>query len=120
MLKDIRKAIFEKMNNFKSNLVCSFCNKIYKDPIELSCGDLICHGHLTERDALRQNNKIKFQECKLEFDVKGIEFKLNKFAQNLLSDNVHLNNEEISLKQKIEESIQLFYQMYDEFISSKT
>ena len=47
--------INSRMVKLKSNLKCSFCSKIVKDPIELPCEDLICHEHLTQRDVVNQN-----------------------------------------------------------------
>ena len=106
------------MNKLKKSLTCSFCFKIYKEPIELPCEDNICKEHLKENDVVK-TNKIKCPTCKLEFQVKGNEFKSNKLIQKLIKNQVFLNEEEITLKKNIEESIKVFYEMYDEFISSK-
>ena len=102
------------MNKLKLNLTCSYCSKIFKEPIELPCEDLICKEHLNAREAV-QKNQIKCSTCSQEFQVKGNDFKSNKFVQKQLNDQVFLNGKEISLKQKIEESCRVFYQMYDTF-----
>ena len=107
------------MNKLKSGYICLYCSKILKNPIELPCEDLICKEHLTENGVLK-NDKIKCHECKQEFKVKGVEFKSNKFAQKKINEQIYLSDQEISLKQKIEDSIKLFYSMYEEFTSSKT
>ena len=107
------------MNKLKSGYVCSYCSKIYKEPIELPCEDLICKEHLNENDVVKQN-KMKCLECQQQFEVKGVDFKSNKFAQRKINDRIYLSDVEISLKEKIEESIKVFYKMYDEFTSSKT
>ena len=107
------------MQKLKSNLTCSYCSKIYKDPVELPCGDLICKEHLNEKEVV-QKNKIKCQECKQEFEVKGIEFNLSKAIQKQIDNKLYLNDDEIALKQKIEVSIKVFYQMYDTFTLNKT
>ena len=107
------------MQKLKSNLTCSYCSKIYKDPVELPCGDLICKEHLNDNEVV-QKNKIKCQECKQEFEVKGIEFNLSKAIQKQIDNKLYLNDDEIALKQKIEESIKVFYQMYDTFTLNKT
>ena len=67
-----------------------------------------------------KQNKIKCPKCKQEFEVKNNEFEPNNFIQQLLNDKAYLNEEEKALKQKIEESNKVFYEMYEEFISSKT
>ena len=102
----------------KSNLTCLYCSKIYKGPIELPCKDSICSEHLHQTSVVKQN-KIKCPKCKQEFKVKDNQFESNIFLQQLLDDKAYLNEEEKALKQKIEESIKVFYEMYDEFISSK-
>ena len=102
----------------KSSLTCSYCSKILKNPIELPCDDLICEEHLKEKTVVRKN-KIKCLTCKQEFQVKGNEFKLVKSIQKQINSQIFLNEEEISLKKKIEDSIKQFYQMYDEFSLSK-
>ena len=106
------------MQKLKSNLTCSYCHKIYKNPIELPCEHNICGEHLIEKDVEKQS-KIKCATCKEEFVAKGNEFKNNNHIQKQLDDQLHLSVEEISLKQKIEDSFKLFYQMYEEFSLSK-
>ena len=102
------------MNSFskvKSSLTCSYCSKIYKDPVEITCGDLICKTHLNEKE-VAQTNKIKCQTCNREFEVKNNDFKSNKSIQKLIDDRIFLDGEEITLKHKIEESIKAFFEMY--------
>ena len=100
-------------------MTCSYCSKILKNSIELPCDDLICEEHLKEKK-VAQKNKIKCLTCKQEFDVKENEFKLVKSIQKQINAQIFLNEEEKSLKQNIEESIKLFYEMYDEFSLSKS
>ena len=82
-------------------------------------GDLICQEHLKVKEVV-QRNKIKCSTCSQEFQVKGNDFKSIKSFQKLINDRVFLNEEEIDLKKKIEESIKLFHEMYEEFAASKT
>ena len=109
----------ENAKKLKSSLTCSYCSKIFKNPIELPCDDLICKEHLNAKEVV-QKNKIKCSTCKQEFEVKNHDLKSNKSIQKQINDRVYLNEEEISLKQKIEDSIKIFYQMYEEFTLSKT
>ena len=102
----------------KQSLTCSNCSKIFKDPIELPCEDLICKEHLNDKEVLKQN-KIKCCKCKLEFKVKDKKFKLNKSIQNQIDDQIYFNDDEKKLKKKIEESIKVFHQMFNEFTSNK-
>ena len=107
-----------KMLTLKSQLTCSYCSKIFKDPIELPCDDTICREHLSDRDVLSQD-KIKCKECKGEFQVKENKFKSNKTLKKLIESQSHLSVEEISLKKKLEDSIRKFFQFYDEFDQNK-
>ena len=107
------------MDKLKQSLTCPNCSKIFKDPVELPCDDFICREHLYDKDVIKEN-KIKCFKCKQEFEVKGNDFKSNKFVQTQINDQVFLNDKEISLKQQIEESFRVFYQMYDTFSLSKT
>ena len=107
------------MEKLKLNLTCSYCKKIFKNPVELPCEDLICKEHLNDKEVIRQN-KIKCHECKQEYEVNGNEFNLNKSIQKQIDKKLFLNEEELTLKQKIEESIKLFYTTHEELLSSKT
>ena len=92
------------MNRWKSNLTCSYCSKIFRDPIELPCGHNLCKEHLTGKN----ENRIKCAECKKDFEVKDNEFKSNNFAKKQLDDHVYLSDEEFALKKQIEDSIRQF------------
>jgi hypothetical protein len=107
------------MNNLKSALTCSNCTKIFKHPVELPCKHNVCKEHLIEKNVQKQN-KIKCVECKQEYQVKDNEFKSVELFKKLLDDQLYLSDEEISLKQKIEDSIRVFYQLYEEFLLGKT
>ena len=88
----------------KSQLTCSFCSKIYKDPIDLPCGDSICREHLSDKDVVKVN-RIKCKKCNGEFGVKSNEFKSNEDVKNSIESKSYLSEDEMSLKQKLEESI---------------
>jgi hypothetical protein len=107
------------MNRWKSNLTCSYCSKIFKDPIELPCSHNLCKGHLAEK-SVAQQNKIKCGDCKKDFKVFDNEFKTINLVNKLLDDHGYLNDEEFALKKQIEDSIRTFFQMYEEFSLNKT
>jgi hypothetical protein len=107
------------MLKLKSNLTCSYCPKIFKDPVDLPCGDSICRRHLFERDILKQN-KIKCKKCKEEFGVKNNQFKPNNTLKNLIEDQSYLNEEEMSLKQKLENTTRVLFEKYNQFLQNKT
>jgi hypothetical protein len=65
-------------------------------------------------------NKIKCANCELEFEVKDIELKSKKVLKNLLGDLHYLNAEKKSIKQKLEESIRVFFKNVEEFQMGKT
>jgi hypothetical protein len=107
------------MNKLKSTLTCSYCSKLFKDPIELPCSHNLCKGHLTEKSVV-QHNKIKCGDCKKDFKVNENVFKTNNFVNKLLDDHIYFSDEEISLKKKIQDSIRTFFQVYEEFCLNKT
>ncbi len=103
----------------KSKLTCSYCSRIFKDPILLPCDDSICSGHLNERDVVREN-KIKCNKCNQEFQVKEHHFESNEALKQLIESQSYLSEDEISLKQKLEESISKFFEFYDKFQQNRT
>jgi hypothetical protein len=106
------------MNQLKSMLTCSYCSRIFKDPIELPCTHSICREHLTE-DSVRKSIKIKCAECNEEFKIKENEFKSCHLVKQLLDSKCYLNEEEKSLKQKIEELFRNVHEMCDQFEITK-
>jgi hypothetical protein len=103
----------------KFQLTCSYCSRIFKDPILLPCNDTICRQHLSEKE-VKQANKIKCKECQQECQVKGNEFKSNETIVKLIESQSHLSDEEKNLKQEIEASIRRFFEIYDQFMQNKT
>jgi hypothetical protein len=93
------------MNNLKATLTCSYCSKIFKDPIELPCKHILCKEHLTEKDIVKQN-RIKCGECKQGFQVKDNDFNATEMLKDKLDDFLFLSHREFSLKMKIQYSIQ--------------
>jgi hypothetical protein len=103
----------------KSQVTCSYCSRIVKDPILLPCNDSICREHLNESDVVREN-KIKCAKCSEEFQVNGLEFKSNIELMKLLESHSYLSSEEIELKRELEDSIQKFFEFYDKFSQKRT
>ncbi len=103
----------------KSHLICSYCSRIFKDPIILPCDDSICREYLSERTVVKEN-KIKCKECDEEFQIKDYDIKLNVTLANLKESHSYLSQEEIELKREFEDSIEKFYQFHDEFIQNRT
>jgi hypothetical protein len=107
------------MNRWKSTLTCSYCSKLFQDPIELPCYHNLCKGHLGEKEVVKQN-RIQCVKCKQEFQIKDNGFRSNYFIKKQLDELLFLSDEEFSLKRQIEESIQTFFQMFEQFTLNKT
>jgi hypothetical protein len=107
------------MNKLKSTLTCSDCTKIFKNPVELPCKHNVCKEHLLEKNVQKQN-KIQCVQCKQEYQVKDNEFKSVELLNKLLDDQLYLSDEEISLNQKIEDSIRNYFQLNEEYLLGKT
>ena len=103
----------------KSQLTCSNCSRIFKNPILLPCGDSVCLEHLKERDVVKAN-KIKCKKCNEEFGVKSNQFKSNEDLKNLIESHSYLSVDEIKLKHELKVSIKKFFESYDEFIQKKS
>jgi hypothetical protein len=97
-----------------SQLTCSYCSRIFKDPILLPCDDSICRQHLSKRDVVKEN-KIKCVQCNAEFGVIENHFISNTTLKKLIESQSYLSEEETSLKHDLEESIRKFFEFYDEF-----
>jgi hypothetical protein len=107
------------MLKLKSQLTCSYCSRIFKDPIQLPCDENICREHLSEK-AIMKENKIKCNECKGEFQIKDNDFKSNKTLKKLIESQSYLSEQEICLKQELEETTRKFFDFYDEYHQKKT
>jgi len=103
----------------KSQLTCSYCSRIFKDPIIFPCGDSICREHLSQREAIK-DNKIKCKKCNEEFQVKDNQIKSNEALKKLVEDQTHLSDEEINLKLDLEESKTSRKSINNEFTQNRT
>jgi hypothetical protein len=103
------------MLTLKSQLTCSYCSRIFKDPVLMPCDDSICREHLSERDVVKEN-RIKCKECQQEFQLNDDEFRSNKGLRMLVESQSYLSEEEMRLKKEVAQSIRKFFQFYDEFV----
>jgi hypothetical protein len=103
----------------KSRLTCSYCSRILRDPILLPCEDSICRQHLKEREIVKAN-RIKCKKCNEEFQVNGLEFKSNEDLKKLVESRCYLSEEELGLKKALEESMQKYFELYEEFVQNKS
>jgi hypothetical protein len=73
--------------NIKEELTCQVCNKIFKDPITLSCGKNICKHHIKELISKSASNKFTCPFCYKENPNQ--DFKVNKLIENLIKRELH-------------------------------
>jgi hypothetical protein len=106
------------MLTLKSQLTCSYCSRIVKNPILLPCDDSICGEHLSETNVVKEN-KIRCKECNKEFEVTCDEFRTIKSLNKLIESQSYLSGEERSLKQELEDKIRKFFQFYDDFVQTR-
>ena len=91
--------------SLKSDLTCSFCKEIYKNPYSLPCGDSLCEEHLNEA-FIRKNNSIKCKTCQKVFTLKDNEMiRPNTAMQKLIENERYLSDEEKLIKSNLEESL---------------
>jgi hypothetical protein len=103
----------------KSRLTCSYCSRIFRDPILLPCEDSICRQHLKEREIVKAN-RIKCKKCNGEFQIKDKQFESNEDLKKLVESRCYLSEEELSLKKVLEESMQKYFEFYEEFVQNKS
>jgi hypothetical protein len=106
------------MLKLKSQLTCSYCSKIFKDPIDLPCDESICREHLSEKEVVKEH-RIICKDCQQEFKVNDDEFRSNKTLKKLIASQSYLSEEEKSLKQDLEVSIGKFFKFYEELIENR-
>ncbi len=104
----------------KQNFICPHCNKIFKNSILLlSCFDTICETHLREKTGLKQKS-IECKSCKQTLNLdESFKSGPNKHLQSQLDHDIHLSDEEKSLKNALLESCANFDQMNRENHESK-
>jgi hypothetical protein len=106
------------MKRSKSTLTCSYCSKIFQDPIMLPCKHNLCNENLVEKNFAKQN-RIKRIECKHEFDVKDNDFKSNTLVLKLKDELLYLSDEEVSLKKNIKIQFQHSFKYLRSFLRIK-
>ncbi len=107
------------MSQKKCLFICSHCNKIFKNPILLPCYDTICGHHLREEMVLKQKS-IECKTCKQTLNLdESFKSGPNKHLQTQLDHDIHLSDEEKSLKNSLLESCANFDQMNHEYHESK-
>jgi hypothetical protein len=103
----------------KPQLTCSYCSRIFRDPILLPCEDSICRQHLKEREIVKANI-IKCKKCNGEFQIKDKQFESNEGLKKLVESQCYLSEEELGLKKELEESIKKYFELYEEFAQNKS
>jgi hypothetical protein len=104
------------MSQKKCLFICPHCNKIFKHPILLPCYDTICEHHLREKQ-----KSIECKTCKQTFNLdESFKSGPNKQLQTQLDHDIHLSDEEKSLKNALLESCANLDQMNHEHHESKT
>jgi len=76
------------------------CKKILKKPVALPCGCTVCGSHLEIK-----TKTLKCVPCDIEHNLNEITCMPNKTIEKMLSQGVHLSDEEKSFRQKLEESL---------------
>ena len=91
--------------SLKSELICRICQLVLNNsPISLPCSHDVCSKHL--RDGTVKQGSIRCAECYQKFDVPCKGFPANKIASDILEKELHLSDEEKTIKISIQETIQ--------------
>ena len=82
--------------NLKKEMICSLCKLILNNPISLPCYCVVCDIHL--KDNLVKNGRITCLTCDEVFEIAKNDFKPNKMIKSILNKELHLRDEEKTLK----------------------
>ena len=104
--------------SLKTKMTCSYCNKIFNEPIQLPCYDFICAQHLSEKKVIEEN-QIKCFKCSQVFRVDESDFLVYDLVNYLLQDESYLSGEEKLLKNEMKDRVQEIHRLHDEFIQTK-
>ena len=91
------------MSILKSDFICCICQMVLNDPVTLPCTSDICSEHL--RDGTAKNGTIRCMKCEKDFDVPQRGFTPNLILSDLLASELHLSEEEKSIKRAIQDQI---------------
>jgi hypothetical protein len=98
----------------KLDFQCSYCSKIFKNPIQLPCiCHTICAEHLKDSNILKEKC-IKCSKCNEVFQLNESDFKSNRIVQNLLAKEIYLSDEENKVKKSLETELKFFYDLVEQ------
>ena len=96
--------------SFKAELICNICKLVLSStPVLLPCSSAVCGEHL--RDGTIKEGSIRCLECVQEFEVPQCGFPPHKMASNILAKDLHLSEEEKTIKTAIQELVQQLEQL---------
>ncbi len=95
-----------------SEYICNYtsCKKYLKEPINLSCGHVVCKQHVNKLET-----KFKCPKCDKETVVPERGFKINFKMNETLKSNSHLTGQHKQVKEKfdqLEKVIDNFYEKH--------
>ena len=96
--------------SLKSEMICNICKFFLKNPVSLPCQCLVCDEHVHDN-----SGHITCVTCSKVFDVPSDGFPLNKIAESILDKELHLSDEEKSLKKTFRELIGQIVRLQEEF-----
>ena len=99
------RQISSKKMSLKSEFICSICKLVLSNtPVTLPCTHVMCNQHL--RDGTAKDSSIRCLECDQEFDVPSNGFPPNKIISSVITKDLHLSDEEKTLKYAMQTLIQ--------------
>jgi hypothetical protein len=102
---------------FKSIIVCKICQKIFDDPITLSCGHSVCGEHIYGK-AVKMSSQI---DCKICSQILKIDkIKPNKELKTIIQKYLYLNKIEKHIKSSTECDLREFYRVFERYKSDKS
>ena len=85
-------------------MTCTICKRFLKNPVTLPCYCFACDEHL--HDDFAKSKSLKCLNCNRDFQIPESGFASNKVIASILSKELHLSDEEKTLKNLIKDLIQ--------------
>ena len=99
--------------NFKDDAICNICKRFCDDPISLPCYCFVCNEHI-----LGEEKYIKCLKCDEEF-LKTKRLKSNELVKKIINSDLHLTEQQKSIKGKVTKMLSDFDTFLDDFKSNQ-
>ena len=102
-----------KYEKLRSSLICHYCCLVYENPVRLPCNKSICKSHLLDSNETFLK-EFECQHCQTNHFLPMRGLHPNFHILKTIEENAHLNEMELNLKIKLENSFEKLAKIYKE------